>query len=75
MNLFKSANRGEFKVDFGSINGILFGKWKYNKVVSFISMLSLVENGTTVHQCGSKKVQLSCPKVLQAFNQFWDIWI
>ncbi len=70
MNLSTSANRGESKTCYNPINGILFGQWKDNKVVSFISTLALVGNGTTMRECGSEKVLITCPKALQAYNKY-----
>ncbi len=68
MNLSKTVARGKSKKFYNPINGILFDQWKVNNLVSFISSLPVVGNGTTTQQCGSKKVPFSCPKALQAYN-------
>ncbi len=65
MNLSKTVARGKSKTFYDPINGILFGQWKDNKVVSYISSLPLIGNGTTMQQCGSE-VPFNCPKALQA---------
>ncbi len=70
MNLSKSATRGDSKTFYNPINGLLFGQWKDNKAVSFISNLLLVSNGTTMQQNGSKKNSLTCPKALQGYNRY-----
>ncbi len=41
-----------------------------NKIVSFISSLPLVRNGTTMPQCGSKTVSFSCPKAFQPYIKY-----
>ncbi len=68
INLSISVTRGESKRFYNLRNGIVCGKWKDNKVV-FISSLPFVGNGTTIQQCGSKKVPFTCPKALQAYNK------
>jgi len=70
MILLKLATRGNFKAFYNPINGLLFGQWKDNEVVSFISTLLLVGNGTTMWQSGSKKIYLTCPKALEAYNKY-----
>ncbi len=51
-----TVTRGKSKTLYDPINGILFGQWKNKKVVSFISSLPLIGNGTTIQQCESEKV-------------------
>ncbi len=70
MNHLKTSERSVSKIHYDLINGILFGQWKYNKVVSFISALLLVGSGITIYQCDRDKVKFTCPKALQAYNQF-----
>ncbi len=36
----------------------------------FISTLPLVGNSTATQQCGSEKVSFTCPKTLQAYNEY-----
>ncbi len=48
MNPSKSVARGKSKTFYDPINGVLFGQWKDNKVVFFISSLPLVGNSTTM---------------------------
>ncbi len=64
MNLLKSATSGDSKMFYNPINRLLFGQWKDNKVVLFISTLQLVGNRTIMQQSGSEKI--TCPKALQA---------
>ncbi len=47
MNLLKSSEKGTSKVFYVNVNGILFGQWNDNKVVSFIFTLTLVGDGVT----------------------------
>ncbi len=47
MNLLETVARGKSMICYNPINGIMFGQWIDNKVVSFISSLPLVGNGTT----------------------------
>ncbi len=70
MNLLKSATRSNLKTFYNPIIGLVFGQWKDNMVVSFIYTLLLVGNSTTMQQCGSKKISLTCPKALQAYNKY-----
>ncbi len=63
-----TVTRGKSKTFCNPINGILFGQWKDKKVVSFISSLLLVGNGTTMQQGGIEKVPFNCPKALQTYN-------
>ncbi len=48
MSLSKSATRGNSKMFYNPINGLLFRQWKDKEVVPFISTLLLVGNGTTM---------------------------
>ncbi len=50
MILSTMSKRGTSKINCDKINGILFGQWKDNEVVFFISKLSLVGNGFTTCQ-------------------------
>ncbi len=70
MSLSKSATRGNMKTFYNPIIGLVFGQWKDNMVVSFIYTLLLVGNSTTMQQCGSKKISLTCSKALQACNKY-----
>ncbi len=69
MNLSKSATMGNSKTFYDPINGLLFGQWKDNKVVSFISTLMFIGNGTTMQWSGRNKISLACPEALQAYNK------
>ncbi len=66
----KLANRRESKICYNTINRILFGQWKDNKVLLFISTLPLMGNKPAVQQYGDEKVFFTCPKALQAYNKY-----
>ncbi len=70
MNLSKLATRGNSKIFYIPINGLIFGQCNDNKVVLFISSLLLVGNGKTIQQCGSQRVPYTFPKALQAYNKY-----
>ncbi len=51
-------------------NKILFGQWRDNKVVSFVSTLPLVGGESVTHWCGREVKTFKCPSPLCAYNQF-----
>ncbi len=62
-NLSQSWNLwGQSKLYFNSNDGILFGKWNDNKVVSFLCTLSLVRIESTTQQCMHGKNILPMPQ-------------
>ncbi len=56
--------------EYDPINEILFGQWRDNKVVSFVSTLPLVREETVTHCCGSESKTFKCPSALGAYNRF-----
>ncbi len=70
MSLSNFPTRGESRPYYEPINGVLFGQWKDNKVVLFISTIPLVGMGTTTRQCGKENISFPWPNTLKEYNKY-----
>ncbi len=70
-NVFeKKGERGECLTKYDPVNEILFGQWRDNKVVSFVSSLPLVGEELITQRCGREVKEFKCPSALCAYNRF-----
>ncbi len=66
----KKGERGECWTKYDPVNEVLFGQWRDNKVVSFVSTLPLLAEETVPRRCGREVKTFKCPSALCAYNRF-----
>ncbi len=62
--------QGECLTKYDQVNEILFGQWRDNKVVLFVSMLPLVGEESVMYQCARELKTFKCPSALCKYNRF-----
>lgn len=68
MNLKKSDDRGTSLMRCDPVNRVLFGQWKDNKLVSFISTLGKYGQTTVERRVGATKEKFDIPQALYRYT-------